>query len=387
MAAEGSDSGLDSGDAKRVTVFHQLPFHLGVMSTCDNPFPIPNRLDLEVYWDSSLDLIRQRPSDRLRKALDVAYQLGMSFGTPLDDDPQGLAYTRDFLEFILRQQIDGIRCLEIGAGTGFLMSQLGRRGFEVIGLEPGSGYAERQRFHNAEVIAQRFPSSLAEGPYDLVVAYGVLEHIENPESFLADVAGHLAPTGIFCFSVPNCTDEIVLGDYSMLAHEHYSYFDLESLTNLIATSTLRGEVKHSVYGRTLFAACRKSNLGTKLQRPVSRSYRESYDSRALVAQEETSRVLKEYAARGTLGLFVAARAMNVLGDDLDARFFDDDPKKLGFYYPPFKNPIENRGELLRKPVRTLINCSRTFATEIRSSLNYSGFTGEIENVWDLRPAI
>jgi 2-polyprenyl-3-methyl-5-hydroxy-6-metoxy-1,4-benzoquinol methylase len=352
------------------------------MPACDNPLPIPNRLDLEVYWDPRLDLIRQRPSGRLREALDVAYQLGMPFGTPLDDDTYGSPYTRDFLEFILQQRIDGNSGLEIGAGTGFLMRQLDGAGFKMIGLESGSGYLDRQRFHEVEVIAEEFPSRIAEGPYNLIVAYGVLEHIENPEKFLSEVADHLAPKGTFCISVPNCTDEIVLGDYSMLAHEHYSYFDIESLSNLLTVSGLRGEVRPSLYGRTLYAACRKSNFGSTIEHQASRHYRESYDSRALSAQEQTRRVLRDYASHGTIGLFVAARALFALDDDLDARFFDDDPKKLGCYYPPFKNSIESRADLLSYPVQTLINFSRTFAAEIHSSLRSCNFRGKYVNAWE-----
>ena len=155
--------------------------------------------------------------------------------------------------------------LEIGAGTGYLMRNLVDAGFEVTGLEPGRGYLIRQQFHNVEVIADTFPSLELQGRFNLIVAYGILEHIENPQYFLAAVREHLTPEGVLCVSVPDCSNEIVAGDFSMLVHEHYSYFDTESLCGLMVVAGFRGTVESSCHGRTLFAAFSPSAVQSNVE--------------------------------------------------------------------------------------------------------------------------
>jgi SAM-dependent methyltransferase len=307
--------------------------------------------------------------------------LGVSFGTPLDDDSSGRPYASDFLKFVLRQSPDGLRTLEIGAGTGYLMRNLVDAGFEVTGLEPGRGYFVRQQFHNVEVIADTFPSLALQGQFNLIVAYGVLEHIEDPQYFLAVIREHLTPGGVLCISVPDCSDEIVAGDFSMLVHEHYSYFDAESLSNLMASAGFRGSVETSRHGRTLFASYSPSDAWSAFEASKFRSYRESFGERAIDTLTRTCARLGEYSAHGTVGIFVASRALAALDDDIIVRFFDDDVKKVGGYYPPFVCPIERRDDLVNHPVDTLVNFSRTFADTIHSSLYTLGFAGQILDAW------
>ena len=353
------------------------------MPSSENPPSIPNRLDMDIFWDSDLDLIRQRSSPQLVESLEHVYQLGLSFGTPLDNDSSGKPYASDFLKFVLRQRGDGLRALEIGAGTGYLMRNLVDAGFEVTGLEPGRGYLIRQQFHNVEVIADTFPSLELQGRFNLIVAYGILEHIEDPQYFLAAVREHLTPEGVLCVSVPDCSNEIVAGDFSMLVHEHYSYFDTESLCSLMAVAGFRGTVESSCHGRTLFAAFSPSAVQSTVEVEKFRSYRESFGVRSVDSLARMRDRLGEYSSRGTVGIFVASRALAALDESVGARFFDDDPKKVGGYYPPFRFPIEGRDDLVRYPVDTLVNFSRTFADTIHSSLASSGYVGRIVDAWSV----
>ena len=66
--------------------------------------------------------------------------------------------------------------------------------------------------------------SFPEGMWDTIVAFELIEHLENPEFFIDNVSKHLNPNGILVFSVPH-----------MVANrEHKVLFDETKIRNLIS---------------------------------------------------------------------------------------------------------------------------------------------------------
>jgi SAM-dependent methyltransferase len=94
------------------------------------------------------------------------------------------------------------RVLEVGCGSGVLLAELSRRGYECIGLEPDPATAalvsERT---GVEIRAGLFPlDGLPE--VDLFLAFDVLEHARDPEAFLAAAAELLTPGGFAIVQTP-----------------------------------------------------------------------------------------------------------------------------------------------------------------------------------------
>jgi len=54
------------------------------------------------------------------------------------------------------------------------------------------------------------------------------------------------------------------------------------------------------------------------------------------------------------------------------RFFDDDPRVAGRYYPPFAIPVENRAALIARPTDQVLILSRSFGQRIGESLHAAG---------------
>lgn len=100
--------------------------------------------------------------------------------------------------------IRGGRILDIGAGTGHFLNYMKERGWLVNGIEPGS--AARNFALEAWKISlldsdQLF--HLPEKSFDAITLWHVLEHLPDPNSYLAAAAKLLKPHGKLIIALPN----------------------------------------------------------------------------------------------------------------------------------------------------------------------------------------
>jgi SAM-dependent methyltransferase len=131
------------------------------------------------------------------------------------------------------------RVLDIGCGNGEFLAELKRRGWDVLGVEPGLEYAERARSLGIEVIEDLITSDNVEsfGKFDAVLLLHVLEHLPRPEEMLNLVRQLLRPGGVFFCEVPNDFNplqEVVVatqdqGPWWIAVPDHLNYFSIESL--------------------------------------------------------------------------------------------------------------------------------------------------------------
>jgi len=129
--------------------------------------------------------------------------------------------------------------LEIGAGFGTFCQEVQARGLfdRVVALEMTPDLAQTCRERGLEVVENPIEDfEVAEGSFDVIVAFEVLEHIHTPKAFLASVARCLRTGGILVLSCPNVEgfDVMVLGTLSdTVDHEHLNYFNPRSLRRLL----------------------------------------------------------------------------------------------------------------------------------------------------------
>lgn len=99
----------------------------------------------------------------------------------------------------------GGQILDLGSGGGEMLYILRSLGFEASGIEPNEGYGRHSRDTLglpvqlgtlAEVV-------VPEASQDVVTAFHVLEHLENPVGVLNTLAGWLKPGGWMMIEVPN----------------------------------------------------------------------------------------------------------------------------------------------------------------------------------------
>lgn len=102
----------------------------------------------------------------------------------------------------------GKRVLDAGCGAGYGSAELARAAHSVVGLDRAPEAVEFARGHYQVPNLFFEQASCAglphpEGAFDLVVAFEVLEHLEDWRGFLLEVRRVLAPTGQFIVSTPN----------------------------------------------------------------------------------------------------------------------------------------------------------------------------------------
>jgi 2-polyprenyl-3-methyl-5-hydroxy-6-metoxy-1,4-benzoquinol methylase len=356
-----------------------LPFHIGVTETASNPVGLPDTWPFILHFDQQRGVITQHVTQELLETLELAYKAGQLIGTPLADDSFGKPYADDFLRFISQLGLTcGAKAIEIGAGVGYLTRRLKDAGLQIVGIEPGRGYATYWEKNEVEIVNDFFPTPQVTGHFDLICSYAVLEHIADPTKFLKNVRNQLTPGGIAVFSVPDCTDEIASGDPAILFHEHVSYFDAGSLTRLIESVDMHAVVVKSGFGRCLYAiASLHKRLDVQGASALELEVIASYPERCSLFIERVRQKISEMTLQGTVGIYCAARGLALLDRMQLLRFFDDDPAQQGKFLPPFYSIIMGREALLSAPVDNLVIMSRTFGKQIRDSLFQQGYQGRI----------
>ena len=147
----------------------------------------------------------------------------------------------------------GVRCLELGSGTGVFTARLAESGCDLVALELSEALAERCRARvgdRAEVVIGNVETGegLEGRTFDAIVGVSILHHV-NMELCLRNTFSTLAPGGRFAFSEPNMANPQVwamknVDAVGRLLHEtpHETAFRVPELRRTFESAGLEVEV-------------------------------------------------------------------------------------------------------------------------------------------------
>ena len=104
---------------------------------------------------------------------------------------------------LVRRYCAGGRLLEIGCGAGgFLRAARGAYDIEGMDISRSAVEGIRAEFGERVRVGNLEADALPEGPYDVIVAFNILEHLRQPAAAAEKICAALAPGGLLVGSAP-----------------------------------------------------------------------------------------------------------------------------------------------------------------------------------------
>lgn len=106
----------------------------------------------------------------------------------------------------------GKKVLEVGCGLGGFAKILSERGFEVIASDKSTFIIEKAKKLNQNIKFSVFDVELSNqlgNKYDMIFAFEVMEHLQNPKKAMKNLKKMLRPGGLLIFTTPYLTKRTI----------------------------------------------------------------------------------------------------------------------------------------------------------------------------------
>lgn len=338
---------------------YTLPFYYEATEGNDNG-GFPKSFPFEARLDKKLSMFRQIPSKELKEILKSAYWKGSMLTGGMNDAIIGNARVDSAIDFIKKNfNLDkNIKVLEIGCGEGQIIQKLSALGIQCVGLEPAP--VEGIENENLKMVRDFFPSKKIKDKFDLILHFGVMEHINDPVNFLIEQQKLLTDGGEIICAIPDCEEDLKNGDISLFLHEHFNYFTKYNIANVAKSANLSlVKTEKSIAGGLFFAKLTKQS--TKLIKISNPLLEDKFTAEMERFNEAIIKFVKN-SRQEDLAVYCPLRAMNMfyLAGISDCRLVDDNLNMHNKYLPTFRNPIESFEQLKKNPPKKLLIYSKTF---------------------------
>lgn len=282
-----------------------------------------------------------------------------------------------------------LRVLDVGAGSGSLAAAFAKHRHLVTVVEPSSMIDTKNLSQlSVRVIKDMWPTAdLQDAKFDLILCVQVLEHVDSPRDFLADLAEHLSDNGRIYLEVPSGEWVIDHGSPADIHYPHRNYFfELIILRIASETSLTVTRIRSLLNGR---------DVGYILQHSDTKRIK-SAGLMSIKLFEKTLE-LSINAARFRIANWGATKQYAIYGANAGSQalfgfipecnpkyIFDDTPTYEGSYAysPNSRFPIVRPTVQLLSGLDVVIIAAYIHDASIYKKIRGQGFDGEI---YSLRP--
>ena len=130
------------------------------------------------------------------------------------------------------------RLLDIGCAVGYALEVARDKGWEIYGVEI-SRYASKiaEKKLGITIVPKLEETIFPSRYFDVITTFEILEHIHNPDQFIATISKLLNKDGILCISTPNLDHANTLKNFKdwpyLTPPEHLFYFNKETISKLL----------------------------------------------------------------------------------------------------------------------------------------------------------
>ena len=305
-------------------------------------------------------------ADEIYKKVDYLY---------FSSDMPGLSqyfgsYAQELKDSLIKK---GDFVLEIGCNDGVMLEHF-KGDYKILGVDPSTNVVIRALQKGLPVLPLFFSSRLARqikkewGSAKLIVANNCIAHLDDLRDLMDGVSALIDDEGIFVLECNYWGGMVKNTNYSLIYHDHYSYFSLDTWVKFAP-----------MYGLQVFDALVSPAQGgslrvflSKNQRPVtarttrlldeeretklntmqtSLKYAQNVASRSKEIKDLIQSIKK--SGKTIAGYGAAAKGMTILkcsgiGKNEIDYFVDDSPAKQGWYTPSDHIPIISRNDANNK---------------------------------------
>ncbi len=293
-----------------------------------------------------------------------------------------------------RYALDGKHVVEVGCGKGEFLAMLCARGsLRGTGFDPTyEGEVEQTGSHDAlHILRQPYDEHAAADPADLVCCRHVLEHIDEPVSFLRTIRRPMRPDTALYLEVPNAAFTFTDSGLWDLIYQHCIYFTPGALRAAARAAGFEVSSVESVFDDQFLALEGLAGDAPDVDRPVDAvdDAASTIERFAAVATRFTTMVddwrarLDGWRDRGRrIALWGAgAKGVTFLNlTDTDAGIgsvVDVNPRKHGRYLAGSGHRVEGPDVLRAIEPDVVVITNAAYADEIAASLRELGLASEL----------
>lgn len=254
------------------------------------------------------------------------------------------------------------KILDIGCGKGNFLKQFHSAfsNWNLFGIESSKNSLKlaKQNLINSKFFEGFYKKNIFQTKFDLIVAFNVLEHVENPRQFLDDIFYDLDDGAIVCFNVPN----FKINPADLLIYDHLSHFTIETLKNLLSLTGFESiKIIENENKVPLLLICKKISKKTIFINHFSKMKKLSFD---LINYNDElfsiyKKVNQKYDEFGVIGLGPHIRFAiqnKIIDSSKIFCFYDENPTKIGT-------------SLLNIPIKSLNSISQNSSLPLIFSLS------------------
>jgi C-methyltransferase-like protein/putative zinc binding protein/methyltransferase family protein len=262
---------------------------------------------------------------------------------------------------------NGDLVVEIGSNDGIMLN-LFKDTQRVLGVDPATNVAIRALRRGIPTIPLFFSESLAGkiakewGHAKAIIGNNCIAHLNDVSDLMRGVQTLLAGDGVFIVECNYWGGMVKNTNYSLIYHDHYSYFSLRVWQEFSSKYGLRvfdAVVTPAQGGSLRLFLCRDDRAASERVNALEREEKTTalntyatslrYRKNVLEAAKQLRRTLKELKRQGKTiaGYGAAAKGLTILkcsgiGRETLDYFVDDSPAKQGWFTPVDHIPIISR---------------------------------------------